>query len=525
MSIRKRLFLTAVVTALSMALAFAGPQPALTADGPAKAASKTPAPQYGGVLKMLFAQSPTNMGYPPTGDGASLRCSSPAIENLVSIDARGQFQPTGLTTAFAVAPDGKSVTLTLRKGVKFHDGTDFNAQAVKWNLEKMKEAKAYGTSTWVSVDVINDYTARLNLRQADAGVAAFLGRDSGLIISPTAFQKNGLDWAMTHPIGTGPFKFKSFQRDASARYEKFADYWQRGLPYLDGMEFLFVTDRVVASASLQAAEAHVLWWATPQIGAELRTKGFQILAPFPTFMVFLGPDSINPGSILANKKVREALEYATNRREISDALGYGFWTALNQPVDAHYVAGYNPDLKGREYNPARAKQLLAEAGYPNGFRTKIFAEIEVVSQDAMVAVQSQWKAVGVDLALENVPRAKFIETRAKGWRDGFILGRTAVQETFSNTCDRILSVDGRTYVSVQRPPGWGDLWSQAVASLDYATYKARTQKLVRMMFDDATILPLWGQMEPFVLARNVHDTGFYSVNYTYWTPERAWLSR
>jgi len=474
---------------------------------------------------MLFPQSPLNMGYPPTGDGSSLRCCTPAVENLVDIDAMGQFQPTGLTTGFVVAPDGKSVTLTLRKGVKFHDGTDFNAQAVKWNLEKMKEAKTYGTATWISADTIDDYTVRLNLSQPDAAVAAFLGRDSGLIVSPTAVTKNGVDWAATHPMGTGPFKLKSFERDIAAKFEKFSDYWQKGLPYLDGMEFVFVKDRVVASASLQAGEAQVLWWATPQIGAELKAKGFQIIAPFPTFMVYLAPDSINPGSILASKKVREALEHATNRKAIGDALGYGFWTALTQPVDAHYVAGYNPDLKGREYNPAKAKQLLAEAGYPNGFKTKIIAEMEVVSQDALVAIQSQWKNVGVDLAIDSVPRAKFVETRAKGWHDGFLLGRTAVQETFSNTCDRILSIDGRQYTSVQRPPGWTELWTQAVASPNYATYKMRTQKLVRAIFDDATFLPLWGQMEPFVLAKTVYDTGFYSVNYTYWTPAKVWLSK
>ena len=530
----KRLFLALVMVVLSMALTYLGVQQASAAPAAEKTSPastpkpKAPTPQYGGVLRIIQSSSPPNLGYPATMDGPSTYSASPALEPIMDIDRQGRFQPTKLATGYAVAPDGKSVTLTLRKGVKFHDGTDFNAKAAKWNLEKAIEGKIYGTATWASIDAVDDNTVRINLKQVDYTVAGNLGGPSCYMISPTAFQKNGMNWALTHPVGTGPFKLKSFERDVAAKYEKFTDYWQKGLPYLDGIEMVYVKDAMVASASMQAGETHVYWSPNSLAASDLRAKGFQIIAPSPQILIELTPDSVNANSILAKKKVREALEHATDREAIAKAMGYGFWTALNQWCDPRWV-GYNPDLKGREYNPGKAKQLLAEAGHPNGFKTKIIVEqavVETLNQDSLVAIQNNWKEAGVDLTLEVVPRAKFVEYRTKGWHDGFILGRTAVDAVyFSNILDRMHSPDGRTYTSTLRPPGYGDLLTAAYASRDFDTYRARVQRVVRLIHDEATMLPLWSLLTVRVAAQSVQDPGFYAVHYDYWTPDKVWLSK
>jgi peptide/nickel transport system substrate-binding protein len=532
----KKLFLILLATMVSMAMILLASQPAPAATAPGSPSSvpapKTPAkavtPQYGGVLKIIHQSSPPNLGYPPTMDGPSAYHASPALEPIMDIDFQGRFQPTKLTTSYVIAPDGKSVTLTLRKGVKFHDGTDFNAQAAKWNLEKAIEGKIYGSATWASVDALDDYTVRLNLKQIDFTVAANLGGTSCYMISPTAFQKNGMQWALTNPVGTGPFKLRSFERDASVKFDKFTDYWQKGLPYLDGMEMLNIKDAMVASAAMQSGEAQIFWSPNAQGASDLRAKGFTVIAPYPQVLIELTPDSVNKDSALANKKVREALEHATNREAIAKAMGYGSWTALNQWCDRRWV-GFNSDIAGREYNPAKARQLLSEAGYAKGFKTKIIVEqgvVETLNQDTLVAIQSQWKEVGVDLTLEPVPRAKFVEYRTKGWHDGFILGRTAVDPAyFSNILDRMFSPDGRTYTSTLRPATYGDLLAAAQASRSFESYKERVQKVVRLIYDEAAMLPLWSLLAARVTAKNVHDTGFFTVHYDYWTPDKVWLSK
>jgi ABC-type transport system substrate-binding protein len=484
------------------------------------------APKHGGILRMINNQGPGNFGYPPSMDGNSQQMvSSHCFESFLETDTTGQFIPEGLVTAYKLSSDGKSYIFTLRKGVKFHDGTDYDAEAAKWNMDKNMEAHIYGTTYWQSTEVIDDHTIRLNLKQPDYTVIFSLGSSACYPISPTAYKKNGEQWVQFHPVGTGPFKLKSFDRDVSLAFEKFDDYWHKGLPYLDGIVFKFVKDQMVSGAALQNGETDVFWRVEGNQAFDLKAKGFTVVSPLNQWGIWLTPDSKNPESILAKKKVREALEYATNREAIAKAVGYGFMIGVNQIADPSYPAGYIPDLKGREYNPAKAKQLLAEAGYPNGFKTRIIAQTEMVNKDAFVALQSQWKEVGVDVALDFVTRAKFVEDRTKGWRDGFILVQTGINQVWTNTLDRIFSVDGKTYTSTQRPPGWSELLANANLALDYKTYQERTRKCVRLLFDEVTAIPLWGESKPFVIAPYVKDADFLAKTLGWWAASEAWLDK
>ncbi len=116
-----------------------------------KSPSPTPTPRKGGTLTILYSRDHTVVGYPAGMSGNGQFLAYPVLESLLNFDENGQFLPTNLATGFTVGSDGKSVTMTLRKGVKFHDGTDFNAAAAKWNLEQIKAAKASGTESWTSI--------------------------------------------------------------------------------------------------------------------------------------------------------------------------------------------------------------------------------------------------------------------------------------------------------------------------------------------------------------------------------------
>ena len=514
----KRLFPILVIVILSMALILVG-----TMQTPA--AAPQPTPQYGGILRMLWTSGPTVLGNPPEMSGLTYVHALGCLEGLLDFDASMRFQPTGLSTGLAITPDGKSVKMILRKGVKFHDGTDFNAQAVKWNLDRVMKAKVIGTETWASIDVLDDYTVVISLKQYDSTFLGMLGRSLGFQISPTAFEKNGMEWAKFHPIGTGPFKFKSFERDVSLKYERFDGYWQKGLPYLDGLEYLFPKDPMVQVAAFRAGEAQVLYWAKGQQTSDLKALGYEVISKMTSLAAIL-PDSANPDSALANQKVREALEYAIDRKAIANALGYGYWCAVDQAAIPEFPIGYNSDIKGREYNPAKAKQLLAEAGYANGFKTRIIMDEGFKVMDPMMAIQGYWKAVGVDAALENVPRAKLEEYRTKGWHDGFVFTGQGLDPVYLTVLDRFLSPTGKLFVSTLRPSGWDKAFRDARAAIDLDAFALLTRRIGKTIYEQASFIPLWAYADPFVLDKAVHDTGFLSRNHWHlWTPEKAWLSK
>jgi peptide/nickel transport system substrate-binding protein len=526
--------LMALALILAMALIFVGVMEqthAAPVTGKPASPSK-PSPKAGGILRMITNQGPTAFGYPPAMDGNSAQHVHPhCLEHFLILDVKGQFRPTGLVTALKMSPDGKVYTFTLRKGVKFHDGTPYNAQAAKWNLDKNLAAKIYGTRYWKSIEVVDEHTVRLNLSQPDFTVLSGLGEAACYPISPTAFEKNGGEkWAQFNPVGTGPFRLKSFERDASMVYEVFKDYWG-DKPILEGIVFNFIPDSMVAMAALQKGEVDVLYRVDPYQAADLVKKGFVAPCPRNNYSIWLTPDSKNPDSILANKKVREALEYAVDREGISKATGYGFMTSLNQIADpASGFSGYISDLKGREYHPAKAKQLLAEAGYPHGFKTRIIAQIEMAPKEQLLALQSQWKDVGVDVTLDYVNRAKFVEDRTKGWRDGFILvqlGMSAQTAPFwTMNFDRIFSPDGRTYTSTARPAKYAEMMASADSSLDRKTYEERTRAITRLLFDEVTAIPLWGQRFRHIAAPYVKDSGFeQDVLSVTWYPTKCWLDK
>ncbi len=176
-------------------------------------------------MKIIAPFGPTVLGDPTKiRPGLNLGQLYAALESLISADKNGQAAPW-LATGWEWSPSGKSVTLALRKGVKFHDGTDFNAEAVKWNLERQKAARRLRLVR--SVEVVDEYTVRLNLFRFNNTFLTSLALPDGMMVSPTAIKKNGAEWAFTHMVATGPFKLSGFQRGVSMKFTRFDDYWDK----------------------------------------------------------------------------------------------------------------------------------------------------------------------------------------------------------------------------------------------------------------------------------------------------------
>ena len=178
------------------------------------AAPTTSAQKRGGVLTIQAAAGPNVFGIPTQLglDSQSTGVAIVAIETLFSFDNAGVAHPV-LAESWKIDQAARTITFSIRKGVKFHDGTDLDAAAVAWNLDQFIQTKSSSADAWLSVAVLDPYTVMLKLTEYKATALAAFDSYAGMIISPTAYKLNGADWAKTHPIGTGPFMLKSFTRD------------------------------------------------------------------------------------------------------------------------------------------------------------------------------------------------------------------------------------------------------------------------------------------------------------------------
>ena len=370
------------------------------------AASSEPTPKYGGTMTLITTPTRPLIGWPPDlmMNNVVIFVQS-VLETLLRADAQGNVYPW-LAEAYKVANDRKSITFTLRKGVKFHDGSDFNAEVVKWNLGNMINAKL--KRNWASVDIINDYTVRVNFKkwQSNALLDFVEGIAPPLIISKAAFDKNGKDWVRRNPVGTGPFKFVSFTPDVSFKAVKNPDYWVKGRPYLDAVEFKIIGDPQTAKMLMQAGEADISNAPLGKAAADYAAMGLNVQAVAEDTWVLI-PDTAKADSPWANKKVREAAAYAIDREAIAKSMGFGYWKAPYH-IPPRASLAHDPNFAlGRKYNPKKAKQLLAEAGYANGYKTTIIG-FPFSDRKVLLILQSQLGEVGIKVKLEYTDMSKWV---------------------------------------------------------------------------------------------------------------------
>lgn len=348
-------------------------------------------PKTGGTLRVLLPPDLQNAGGLPWELwGGQMMSLQFAFESLFLGSPSGDFEPW-LAESYELAPDMMSVTIKLKEGVKFHDGSDFNAEVVKWNVEKHIAA---GTQpSFKAASVVDPYTVKIDFNYwANTNLLGL--RDGLWMISMENYEKNGEDYARANPCGTGPFKFVSFENGVKMELAKNENYWQEGLPYLDGVQLLYVPDYMTMATMLQAGEADVIGNQNLNKSAkDLQDAGF-VIETFLTTAWALQPDAGNPDSPYADQRVREAVEYAIDREALAEAFSYGFWEPVNQ-IPGPDTPAYNPNPPlVRSYDPEKAKQLLAGAGYPDGFDTTIVM-LQFANKDQVVATQAMLAEVGI----------------------------------------------------------------------------------------------------------------------------------
>jgi peptide/nickel transport system substrate-binding protein len=487
-------------------------------------------PQYGGTLKIIVPPGVGNIGYPGKmglpNDGDLNR---PACETLLGFSPtqKGKYIPQ-LATDWQYSPDLKYITMTLRKGVKFQDGTDFNASATKINLDLWRLGSATLLASIDSIDIIDEYTIRINLKYFDANILVGFASPSGWMVSPTSLKTLG-DEAILHPVGTGAFKFVSYQKDVSLKFEKWDGYWQKGKPYLDGIEWVFIKDPVTRLASFKAGEAQLLREVLPKDVADLQATGKYTLYKYPSRVSGMAGDSAHPSSPFANLKLRQAISYAIDGAAVAKAVGFGAYATTNQFARPDAIQ-YNPNIAGYPYNVNKAKQLLAEAGYSSGFETKITFDATDSDQVAMFSiVQSYLSDVGIKATLDAADPARYNEVASKGWNNQLVWFWTAASFTTSpiGCIKAYISEVAYRYdtKSILRTAEYDKKYAEASGTPDMDKIVAGFKELGKMIIDDYCLAtPI---MVPYTFkasTNNVHaDYREYAQGE--WLPEDAWLGK
>ena len=338
-------------------------------------------------------------------------------EGLYGFDKDMKMIPV-LAESYDVNKDGLVYTIKLKKGIKFHDGTDFKADAVKANFDRVtnpeNKLKRYGLySNIAKTEVVDDYTARITLKTAFSAFINNLAHPSGVMISPAAIAKYGKDIA-SNPVGTGPFKFVEWNRTDFLKVTKFDGYWHKGYPKVDTITWKPVIDSNSRAAVMQTGEAHFTYPVPYELAEVLKAKpGLELVAAPSIIVRYLSMNTQQKP--FDNAKVRQAINYAINKDAVAKVDFGGYAT----PADAVVPAGVEFSIKTGlwPYDVAKAKQLMAEAGYPNGFETELWSAYNhTIAQKVTQVLQQQLAQIGVKVKITLLEAGQRVE-KVESWPD------------------------------------------------------------------------------------------------------------
>lgn len=486
-------------------------------------------PKYGGTLRIADVSDGASIGYPAKLlTAGAVRHVSPGVETLFRFDKDGKVVPW-LALSKKDDAKGKTITITLRKGVKFHDGTDFDAEAVKWNFEQSIAAKQMGTEKFKSVEVIDPNTVRINLTEWDSTIISQLcAQGLGMMVSPAGCKKNGVEWCAKNPIGTGPFQFVSWEKDTKTVWKKFPGYWQKGKPYLDEIVWTPIFDAGTRVMSIKAGEVDISATIAAKDVSDLEKSGLVISrGKVGSGSVGLIGDSANPKSPWADLRVRQAAQYAIDTAAIVKSVFRGEGEPANQFIyKGHW--GYNPAVVGYPYNPEKAKELLKQAGYPNGFKTKIIYRSNPQEDELFTAVQGFLKAVGIDAELEPAQKGRYDQIATLGGKwEGLIMNRVSPNPDVSGVISAIYAGDGQDYAFMLAPADYKKAINNAIAAPDFAGKAKWTKEIMKLMIDKYALqITLLCRYDFVASQKHVYGHGLNGTPANaMWTPADTWLDK
>ncbi|WP_153731700.1 ABC transporter substrate-binding protein [Sporosarcina obsidiansis] len=374
-------------------------------------------------------------------EGETFKVTINLFETLLNFGEEDTTVQPGLAKEWEPSEDGLTYTFQLEEGVKFHDGTDFNAEAVVKNFERWANGDAdtfpYYNSMFggfkddeshviESVTADGDHTVVIKLKRPQAPFLKNLAMSMFAISSPTAFEK-GDDAYERDPVGTGPFKFVEWKPNETITIEKNEEYWQDGLPKLDKVIFTVIPDNSTRLNSLLSGEIDLADGINPADGVKIEGDDKLQLFERPSMNVgYLGLTVTREP--FDKKEVRQALNYAIDKQTIIDSFFEGRAEIANNPMPPS-ISGYNEAIEAYPYDPEKAKELLKQAGLENGFEMELWAmpvPRPYMPDGTKVAevIQSNLADVGIKAKIVSYEWATYLDKASKGEADAFMLGWT-----------------------------------------------------------------------------------------------------
>ncbi|KRE06940.1 glutathione ABC transporter substrate-binding protein [Bosea sp. Root381] len=346
-----------------------------------------------GVGDNILGLDPTDLN-----DSVSLSASRLFFQGLYGFDRNLKLVPV-LAERSEVNANSTEYTVHLRRDVKFHDGTPFDAAAVKLNYDRLRDPsnrlkRQSLLEALDRVEVVDAFTVRLILKAPSGVLLNYLAHTGASILSPKAIAQYGADISR-HPVGTGPFVFASWTPD-TLKASRNQQYWRQGLPRLDGVTIRSVPEGGARLALLRSGEAQFVFPLPPETVQIVERDERLAIDKTPSIVAqYVALNTTRKP--FDDPRVRQALNYAIDKAAFIKVVYNGFGTPMDAPV-APGIAFYNKQGVW-PYDPAKAKQLLAEAGYPNGFETEIWNFSNTLNNRASQFLQQQLAAVGVKVAV------------------------------------------------------------------------------------------------------------------------------
>ena len=396
--------------------------------------SKAGSKSAGAGKVLVFAQGSDPRGLDPAmvDDGESAKIMTQMYEGLVRYKpGNTEIQPL-LATEWSVSADSKEWTFKLRKDVKFHDGTPFNAQAVKVNFERQlppnrKEEMPYAEFVFdgvKSVTVVDDYTVKIVMEKPNAAFLANMAMAlAAPIISPEAIKKFG-DKLIENPVGTGPYKFVKWDKGQQIELAAFDGYWGEK-PKCDKVVYKFIKENSVRASDLMTGSVDIMDGVDTNDVKTLEGKGMNVIKAPGMNINYMGFYTYKKP--FDNLVLRKAISMAVNRKNLVDFLYQGN-AQLPNSILPDFIPGYSKEAKPYDFNVEEAKKLLAEAGYAEGFEFTAITYSNprpynpVNGEKLAAAVQADLAKIGVKMNIKSYPWKEYKEVLKNGEGDAYFYG-------------------------------------------------------------------------------------------------------
>jgi peptide/nickel transport system substrate-binding protein len=527
----KRVILSLVSVMMILMMVAACKNAAVTTPSQATSSTGPPeSPVHGGNLIIVSGWLPMALNGGAVGP-SDLYFVAPGLERLMDT-APDRSQGVGLEPVLAEKVDddiaNKRIIFHLRPGVKFHDGTDLNADAVIWNFQNAIDSKALEYANyWRGIKKLDDLTVEIDYTQYTNQLIQSWGIMA--ITSEAAYKlgsggdpAKGEEWNRTHCVGTGPFILKEFRPDDHMTWVRNPNYWQTGKPHLDEIEFLSIPDEQTQEMMMQSGEAdYMLFPPGNPASYPIFKQGYKVVSNFAGIISEIYPNTADPKSKWNDIRLRQALEYALDKAAIVKAFGEGFlipMTMLAPPGEW----GYDPNYPSRNYDPQKARDLIKAAGYNLPLKAQLLLLLS--GRDIGTVVKQYLDAAGFQIDLDVADPGRYYNTFF-GQSPGpdLVLGWSGTDINYLLSYMRWFSTDPFTNVAyLGRTPEQKALDVQVETIPDAAGQKAMMQKIIRYMTDEARVIPICFSPIYCFAAPYVHPAPTLGIH---WPTEDIWVEK